>query len=230
MLTGFLRANDVDVTPVDANVEFWDRLLRKSALTEIRERVHKRLARLEGRDRLTHVEQLAYASLWEARGDAEETPARIDEAVRTLRDPEKLFDPEAYDEAVQVVEAALRAISAAHAPLELSFTAYRTPFSMLTPEEIALDARPERNPFAAEEVALAQRLRGVPLVGISVVFPGQLQPAFSLAHSLRAQLGESVHLTIGGPAITQVLLRVRDDAARLGRILGPFDSAVCYEG
>jgi hypothetical protein len=230
MLTGFLRANGVEVTPVDANVEFWDRLLRKSALEDIRERVHKRLARLEGRDRLSHVEQLAYAALWEARGDAEEAPARIEDAVRTLRDPEKLFDPETYDEAVQVVEAALRAISAAHAPLELSFTAYRTPFSMLTPEEIALDARAERNPFHALEVELAQRLRGMSVIGISAVFPGQLQPAFAMAHTLRKQLGDSVHLTLGGPAITQVLLRVRDDAQRLARILGPFDSAICYEG
>src|SRR5262249_54432024 len=153
------------------NVEFWDRLLRKKPMAEVRERIEKRLTRLEKGDRLSHTEQLAYAQLWEARGDAEEAPDRIDDAVRTLR--ENLFDPEAYDEAVQVVEAAMRAISAAHAPLELSFTAYRTPFSMLTPEEIALDARPERNPFHAEEVALAERLRGVPLVGISVVFPGQ---------------------------------------------------------
>jgi hypothetical protein len=228
MLTGFLRAHGVEVVPIDANVEFWDRLLRKKPMAQVRERIEKRLTRLEKGDRLTHVEQLAYAQLWEARGDAEEAPARIDAAVRTLR--ENLFDPEAYDDAVQVVEAAMRAISAAHAPLELSFTAYRTPFSMLTPEEIALDSRPERNPFHAEEVALAGRLRGLPLVGISVVFPGQLQPAYSLAHTLRTQLGAGVHLTIGGPAITQILLRVRDDAARLSRILGPFDSAVCYEG
>src|SRR5262249_22978195 len=158
-------------------------------------RLERRLERLEGRDRLSHTAQLGYAQLWQARGDAEEAPARIEDAVRTLRDPKAFFDPEAYDEAGNVVGAAVSAISAAHAPLELSFTAYRTPFSMLTPEEIALDGRPERNPFAALEAALAERLRDVPLVGISVVFPGQLQPAFSLAHALRAQLGETVHLT-----------------------------------
>src|SRR5262249_6470556 len=157
----------------------WDRLLRRGPMSAIRERVERRLGRLDGRDRLSHVEQLAYATLWEARGDAVEVPARIEAAVQALRDPEKLFDPEAYDEAVQVIEAALRAISAAYAPLELSFTASRTPFSMLTPEEIAADARPERDPFAAEEAALADRLRDASLIGISIVFPGQLQPAFS---------------------------------------------------
>jgi hypothetical protein len=154
----------------------------------------------------------------------------IDTAMKTLRDPERTFDPIAYDEAVQVVEAALRAISAAYAPLELSFTAYRTPFSLLTPEEIEADARPERDPFDTYARGLAQRLREIDLIGISVVFPGQMQPAYSLAHKLRAVLGERVHLTVGGPAITQLAVRCKTDAPRLARILDPFDSAVCYEG
>jgi hypothetical protein len=229
MLTGFLRSRGVEVLPIDANVEAYDALLRHAPLARLAERVERRLERLNGRDRLTHVEQRSYAALWQARGDAAAVPDRIEAAVATLRS-ERAFDPRAYDAAVQVIEAALRLISAAYSPLELSFTGYRTPFSLLTPEEIELDAQPDRDPFHDYCVALAERLRHASVIGISVVFPGQMQPAYSFAHTLRKQLGEGVHLTVGGPALTQLAIRIRDDAARLARVLGPFDSAICYEG
>ena len=58
-------------------------------------------------------------------------------------------------------------------------------------------------------------------------FPGQLQPAFAFGHKLRRELPD-VHLTIGGPAITQLLIRLRGPALRAA--LGPFDTAVVFEG
>ncbi|HXX67537.1 MAG TPA: radical SAM protein, partial [Polyangiaceae bacterium] len=64
-------------------------------------------------------------------------------------------------------------------------------------------------------------------VGISVAFPGQLQPAYSLAHVARTHM-PGVHVTAGGPAMTQMLLRL--EGGRLEKALGPFSSAVIYEG
>ena len=63
--------------------------------------------------------------------------------------------------------------------------------------------------------------------GISVAFPGQVQPAFSLAYALRARC-PGVHVTVGGPALTQMLLRLKGEL--LEKALGPFHSAVVYEG
>ncbi len=156
-------------------------------------------------------------------------PKGIDEAVAILRDPVRFFDGELYARAVDTIDAGLRVISAAYAPLQLDFTGYRTPFAFTTPEEIAHDASPERDPFDAYVVGtLAPRLRaaGVRAVGISLCFPGQLQPAF-VGLKLRREL-PGVHLTIGGPAITQLLIRLRGPA--LAAALGPFDTAVVYEG
>jgi len=48
---------------------------------------------------------------------------------------------------VATVSAALRVVAAAHTPLQLDFTAYRTPFALTTPDEIARDSDPARNPF-----------------------------------------------------------------------------------
>jgi hypothetical protein len=230
-LTAWLRKHQVEVLPIDANLEAWEYLLRPAILEEMRERIERRLERLERKPSLSHVDQLVYTTLWNARGDAAAVPSAIEEALAVFRDRsgKSFYDPAVYESAVTTVEAALRVISAAHSPLALDFVAYRTPFSLLSAEEIARDARPERNPFHAYFAELCDRLRreGVGLVGISVAFPGQIQPAYSLAHALRERFPE-VHVTVGGPAITQILLRLQGE--RLEKAMGPFHSAVVFEG
>jgi radical SAM family protein len=230
-LTGYLRHHGLAVMPIDANVEAWDALLRRAPLAALAAQLERRLARLEGKPRLGHTEQLAYAALWRARGDADAAPAEIEPAVALLRGQRgDFYDPEQYAAAVATVESAARLVSAAHTPLEVDFTAYRTPFSLLDADEIAADARAERDPFHPTFVALAARLRhaGVTLVGISVAFPGQIQPAYSLAHLLRREL-PGAHVTLGGPAVTQILARIAS-GPRLERALGPFHSAILFEG
>jgi hypothetical protein len=228
-LAAWLRREGLSVMSIDANVLAWDWLLRRERLGPLAERVEKRLERLERKGRLVHVEQLAYAALWQARGDAEAAPRAIDQAVAVLRDRERFFDAATYDGAIATVESALRLVGAAHAPLTISFTAYRTPFSFLTAETIADDARDGRDPFHAYFGELAAQLAAAApkVVGISVAFPGQLQPAYSLAHRLAREL-PGVHLTIGGPAITQLLSRLSGE--RLARAIAPFHTAVLFEG
>jgi anaerobic magnesium-protoporphyrin IX monomethyl ester cyclase len=226
-LTGFLRSHGVEVVPVDANVEAWDRLLRRDALAGCAAELERRLAELEARPTLGHREALDHATLWRARGDALAAPGAIDDAVALLRGQRgDFFDPAQYAEAVAAVDAAQRLVSAAHAPLTVDFTAYRTPFSLLTADEIAADAA--RDPFRGYyQDDLVPRLAGVDMVGISVAFPGQLQPAYTLAHVLRAARPD-LHLVVGGPAITQILVRLKGEA--LERALRPFDAAIVFEG
>src|SRR5262249_49897703 len=156
-LTAWLRREGLSVLPIDANVEAWEWLLARERLAPLAERVHDRLRRLQRQAPLSHVEQLASVALWQGGGDAEAAPGAIDEAVRVLRDRERFYEQPAYDAAIATVESALRLVGAAHAPLTISFTAYRTPFSFLTPAAIADDARDERDPFPAYRAALAPR-------------------------------------------------------------------------
>ncbi len=223
-LAGYLRSHGVDVLAIDANVDAFDELLSAARLAEMHERIEARLAELDSKSALDHESQLAYAALWQARGEACTVAAAIDRAKGVLRDEARFFDPDAYAGAVATVEAALRTVSAAYFPLRLDFTAYRSPF------EIAHDASPDRDPFDSYvRGTLVPRLRDarVGVVGISVAFPGQLQPAYSFAHKLKALL-PGVHLTVGGPAITQMLIRLKGKA--LAGALGPFDTAVVFEG
>ncbi|HWO09533.1 MAG TPA: radical SAM protein [Polyangiaceae bacterium] len=228
-LTGWLRAHGVPVLPIDANLEGWEHLLTRDSLGAFGERIERRLAPLERRGSLSHADQLIYSQLWQARSDALHAPGAIASALATFRDPQRFYDAEAYDAAVSSVESAMRVVAAAHAPLSIDFVRYRTPFSLMNAEEIQADAGLERNPFHAYFEALAERIAtsGVNLVGLSVAFPGQIQPAFSLAYALRRRSPE-LYITVGGPALTQMLLRLPE--AAIERALGPFSSAVAYEG
>ncbi len=230
MLTGYLRAHGVDVLPIDANVEAWDALLTTRGMKRVWSRLESRLATLDSRATLNHIEQLEYAALWSARGDAHAAPSIIEDAKSVMRDEGAFYDPPSYDEAVRTIEGAQRAISAAHHPLTIDFTAYRTPFGLTTVDETARESRAEAFPFYDWVTkTLAPRLReaAVSVVGISVCFPGQLQPAYAFAHLLRHEL-PGVHLTCGGPGMTQMLIRL--SGKRLSRALGPFDTAIVYEG
>jgi anaerobic magnesium-protoporphyrin IX monomethyl ester cyclase len=227
MLAGYLRGEGIEVLPIDANVEAWDQLLREQPLRQMAARLLNRLERLERRTQLDHPAQRAYLQLWRARGDAEAAPAGIAEARAILKDEAAFFDADRYERAVETIESAQRLISAAYAPLELTFSGYRTPFSLTTPEEIAHDAEPERDPFHDYVERLAARLSGCDVVGLSVCFPGQLFVAYSFARKLKQALPE-VHFTVGGPGMTQLL--IRHSGASLVSALGPFDSAVLFEG
>ena len=232
LLMGVLRSRGVSVLPVDANVEAFDTLLRKGPLTAMAQRIEKRLARLARKSALGHTDQLLYLRLSDVLPDLDWVPAGIADAVSVLRDPSgrRFYDPAQYEAAVQTITAALRLMSAAYSPLRMDFTAYRTPFSLLATAQIRADARPEKNPFHDYFAGtLVDRLAaaGVNLVGISMAFPGQIQPGFSLAFAIKKRLPK-VHVTAGGPAVTQLMGRFDD--ARIAEMKGPFDSLVLFEG
>ena len=154
----------------------------------------------------------------------------IAKAKATFRDEVAFHDPDAYACAVTTVDAALRVVSATHHPLHLDFTAYRTPFGLTTMDEVERASRPESDPFDDYVMnTLIPRLREakVDVVGLSVCFPGQLQPAYAFGLKIKRALPH-VHVTCGGPGITQMLIRL--SGHRLAAALGPFDTACVFEG
>ncbi len=229
-LAGFLRPRGIEVLTVDANLEAFEGLLRREPQAALSGRITQEVTRLQRRRCLDHQAQLRLLTLLRVQGESTVVPDRIEDAVRVLRSPELFYDGRAYAAAVETVNAALRTISAAHAPLHLDFTAYRTPFALTSSEEMARDAEPERDPFDSYLVTeLVPRLRRArpDAIGLSVCFPGQLVPAYSFALELK-RVFPDVHLVAGGPAITQILLRL--SGSRLAMALGAFDSAVVFEG
>lgn len=229
-LAGFLRPRGIDVLSIDANLDGFRSLLRRDPLSRLADNIERRLANLRRRRSLDHQAQLELLALGRVRGEARAVPGGIGAALKILHRPDCFFDPGMYADAVTTVNAALRVISAAHTPLQLDFTSYRSPFALTTSEEMARDAEPGRDPFdgyITHELVPRLRHAGVAAIGLSVCFPGQMVPAYSFALKLKRAFPE-VHLVAGGPAITQVLLRLNGPALR--QALGPFDSAVVFEG
>ncbi len=230
LLTAVLRQAGHEVWPIDANAEAVAHLLTRERVAELAAHVRERFARLDRRASLSHAEQLAYVHLADALPAATALPDAIGEAVAVLRDPLRFYDPRAYGRAADLVEAAFELASAAYTPLEVSLRGYRTPFSWLTPAEVAREGLPARDPFAPwTALHLLPRLAeaGVEAVGVSIAFPGQLQPAWSLATAVREEL-PGVLLLAGGPAVTQRVLPLPDPTRRA--LLGPFDAIVLGEG
>lgn len=230
ILTACLREAGIDVLPIDANVEAWDDLLSEARLNALRDRIDGRLSALEGRKLLDHGGQLEYSALCRVYAEAHAIPRLVDEAKRVMRDADAFFDTERYGDAVATIEAATRVVSAAYHPLAIDFTTYRTPFGLLSPENARAEATRKRNPFFEyiERILVPRLTKADPIaIGISMCFPGQLQPAYALAYQLRARFPRA-HLVAGGPGLTQILSRLRGPA--LARALGPFDSAILYEG
>jgi len=230
-LAAWLRAHGKKVLPIDANVEAYDRLLQGQIMEETAKKIRISLKKLDKKPSLNHADQMHYTRLWEVAKDLSWVPSAMNDAVAVLRDRtgKRFFNSTDYERAVQTVQAGLNMIGAAYHPLSLDFTSFRTPFSLLTPKQIKADAAPEKNPFHAcfESIGDRLTLETPMLIGISMAFPGQVQPGFSLAYYLKARFPQ-VHITVGGPAMTQIL--VRQTQENQTRILGPFDSAVLYEG
>lgn len=231
ILTAWLRSHNKKVLPIDANIEAYDYLLKKNTLSDMVNSIRKLYRALDEMPSLNHSDQMQYVELYNAMANLNWVPDNIEDAVSVMRDRTgvRFFNEKDYEQAVMTIEAGLKIVSALYHPLYLDFKSYRTPFSLLSPNQIRADADPDKNPFHSTYKRVAERIKdnNISLAGISIAFPGQIQPGFSLAWYLRSCFPD-IHITVGGPAITQMLLR--HDHENQMKILGPFDTAIIYEG
>ncbi len=178
-------------------MESYDFFAEAETLRELAAGVDRRLALLKKEQTLNHRRQMESVALMQSRIFSHDLPGKIEEARSVMRDHsgKRFYDPLSYERAVILIERALGLISAAHTPLALSFNSYRTPFALLSISAIEDDARPERNPFHeyfAEILCERLEREGAGMAGISVAFPGQIQPAYALAYILRRRF-EKMH-------------------------------------
>jgi len=229
-LKGYLRAHGEDAAVADINVEACHWLLSGPVLRRHGERVARRVAELEARPALDYLGRKEYFGARPAAAAWERIARDAPDALHVFRDPERFYDPAAYAGAVSAVNEALALVSAAHFPLRLAFTEYDAPFGFTSEAEARAELDPARNPFVDfyRETVLP-RLRAAPprVLGLSLVYTSQLAQGFALAALVREAL-PGVHLTAGGPALTQLMLRNGD--ATLAAFLRFFDSLVAYEG
>ncbi len=228
----WLRHHGVgQVEQLDESIQAYDHFLSPARLRRSLERVRagEGLASLEARASLRFSEMERYQTLSEIALIGDEVAERIDEAKGVLRNPDAFYDYERYLWAGRTVEQALRMVSAEFAPTRLTAHGFVMPNRIERSAEIVAALDDERhNPFIEffREHTLPRLQRLDPdLVGLSVTFPSQAIPTFTLAKLIK-QWKPDVHITIGGG----LLAYTADKLARRSEVWSLIDSMVLLEG
>jgi radical SAM superfamily enzyme YgiQ (UPF0313 family) len=231
-LGAYLKANGVpDVTLIDANIEAYDRFLSPARLRRSLDAVRagEGLASLDARDALRFSEMERYQLLSEIDLIGDEVAERIEEAKAVLRSPREFYDYERYLWAGRTLEQGLRIFSAEYAPTRLTAHGFMMRRRIERTSDILAAIDDEReNPFVSdmrEHVLPQLKALDPDLVGLSVTFPSQAIPAFTLAAQIKAWKPEC-HITIGGG----LLAYVADKLSRRAEVWSAIDSMVLLEG
>jgi hypothetical protein len=191
-----------DVELVDANIDAYDRFLSRAYLQRARELVRERLplARFAGRSELLFRDMAAFRAASEAEVSAEALIARVEDAKHVLRSG-SFFDVERYIPAVRTIYHALRLVSAAHHPSELTPHNFTMGYANDRSDAVLAATRDEaQNPFIEhfrEHVLPDLVARRPRVVGLSIIYGSQLIPGLTLGRMIKEALPEC-HVTAGG--------------------------------
>ncbi len=136
----------------------------------------------------------------------DEDPGSVAEAVATLKDPSRYYDPDTFAAARRRLRSLYRLSSAAHHPYELDLFRFAPPIHPMLPVDAVLEllGRAEGSPwhrFFGEAVLPAVDDGECRLLGLSVTYGQQLWPALHLA-SLARRRRPDLRIVMGGAALT----------------------------
>ncbi|MFH1808809.1 MAG: radical SAM protein [Pseudomonadota bacterium] len=229
-LTGTLRERGYHVDAVDLNILFYTSILTREALELSRTRAlleHKFLCdklRLQsivddtGLDfqfdgaKADHIEHYVkshpdeFASI----------PTLIADALATLRDPVRYYDPEQFCDAMEIVDNALEIYSLPFWPSTLQFNFFEHPLAQLNFEDIVGYVDNEHgnmfiNFFERQLPTLTTGQYDV--IALSINTFSQVLPGLTLARMLKRAVSPDVHINIGGNFFSRVLDNLRQRPA-----------------
>ena len=219
MLTGYLRAQGIQVEQRDLNLELKDQMLTRAHLERSVQRLRQRTWRAERPD--------AAALQW-ALADGVQVAARIEDAKRVIRSDE-FYDGPRGQWALETILSGLQLASLPFHPATLDLSSFNLGATEYSSQSLLSVVRdPALNPFRElfQEGIIAEWRRDPPdLVGISIPTTAQFLAGMTLA-SLIKEAGLPTHVTVGGPHIS-VLREGLPQAPALFEII---DSAVVFAG
>jgi radical SAM superfamily enzyme YgiQ (UPF0313 family) len=231
-LAAYLRVHGVGrVEQLDESILAYDYFLSRARLRRSLERIRAGagLTSLDARESLSFSEMERYQMLSEIDLAGERIADSIDEAKSVLRDRAKFYDYERYLWAGRTVEQALRIVSAEFAPSRLTPHGFVMRYSVERSAEILAATTDEReNPFLEyfrEHTLPKLKAQDPDLIGISLTFPSQAIPAFTLARLIKSWKPE-VHITVGGGLLAYTAEKLSKRAA----VWDAIDSFVMLEG
>jgi anaerobic magnesium-protoporphyrin IX monomethyl ester cyclase len=137
----------------------------------------------------------------------EEFHRNIESALEILRCGEESYDPPRYYNALAIVQEGLKEVSRRYPGSSLDLKDFRLPYSASSSDQILKATRDYgQNPyleFYERKILPLLSIEKPQLIGISIAWPTQLIPGFSLARVIKSHV-PGIHLTIGGSMITHL--------------------------
>ncbi len=230
-LKGWLRAHGFDdVELVDANIEAYDAFLTREYLEGCRARVAQRLPleRFAGVRKLGFEDLAAFRAAAECSASGAALAARVDEAKSVLRGG-AFYEAERYVPAVRTIYHALRLVSAAHFPSELTPHNFTMRYGNDRSAEVLAATRDEEEnpflPFLRAQVLPRLVARRPKVLGMSIIYGSQLVPALTLGRLVKEALPDC-HVTAGGGFLAYIGRKLMG-APGIDAVL---DSLIFHEG
>ncbi|MGV8119146.1 MAG: B12-binding domain-containing radical SAM protein [Candidatus Xenobiia bacterium LiM19] len=153
----------------------------------------------------------------------------IEKARHYLSSGEDSFDEKQYYQSIEVLQNALKEVSAKYPGAALELKDFRMKYSTSSSEQIIRASRDySQNPYLEfyEKKLVPRILKASPdIVGISISWFSQLIPAFTLARLIRNAKAD-LHITIGGSMITHL----KDVLVYKRKLFPMVSSFTVYEG
>lgn len=201
LMAYILEKSSHPVSQIDLNMAVVEWLLRPQTVGLWIERANYMLARFKGREiQGREVIEYARAASLVVRGEA--LQAALPAALQTIRSKEALTNPAHIAYADKVIAEALEAASIAHSPERINLTEPVWLYSASSPAELKAGVEDLSNLIYSiydQMLSLADFTADV--VGISIVYHGQVLPALCFAAWLKRRRPD-VRIIAGGPFFT----------------------------
>ncbi len=228
-LKGYLRAGARQAEVIDLNVEAAHFLLAPRHIAATAGRLAERFSRLNGRPRLTGLEQMEYLALEQARQAALRGSMAAAGPLQIFQQARRFFDRREYRHARDRAEDALTCLSALYFPFAFSFNraAHAAAPWNLSLLETYFDQRCSPLDAFYRDRIERWRLQPGDVVGISLTFVSQLPETFYLLRLLR-RAAPNAFILLGGTCAQQIL-RHAPEAVR-SNLFDLLDAACPFEG
>ncbi len=196
VLASYLMAKGFKVDVLDANMEFYHRLLSRELLDAGSSFAGRRLAQLNASDRLDMPESIEFCRLVRALLQSQfvpPEPAAVLDAAMPLPHWKRRF----------MLDSVIRLVTAPYFPEAIELPSYLSPFSEYCSGDIlrATTSRSIVREILADILEPWLQRPDLMLVGLSLGLPNQVLPAFQAARLIKERRPD-VHVTLGGSMVS----------------------------
>ena len=229
-LAAFLRQHGIpNLQHWDCNIDSFWYFLGQDCIESFAQTIRKTRTSLEARQSMLSIdEQTQYESLVEAELVTGPVLAELDAAKAYFLTRSESTSFNEYQYYFRVISKALKIISAAFYPTELSQQDFTMRFSPQSSEDIFSALKSPENPYIqyyTSSVVPRIRVTRPRLVGVSLACMSQIIPSFTLASLIRESLPDT-KIVFGG----QVFNRLVDRVKETHRLFDLVDFFVIHEG